>query len=510
MKESPLPGIDDLAAAAALWVEQQCTRFENAWKACQDGPPPVLEDHLAGAEEPVYTVLLRELLHLDLTYRGRRGADLGLAEYLRRFPGHKALLVEVFEAVAPSRPEPPPGAAGGAGPITLTVTHGPHRGQQFRLTGHDTFIVGRSRRAHLRLPEKDANKGWLISRLHFLVEANPPRCRVLDLGSRNGTHVNGTRVDASDLHDGDRIQAGRTVLHVAIPAEAEPAAPAPAPPPAASFPVVPGHEIVREIGRGAMGVVYLARDLARGDQVAVKTITPSARGKSADVERFLREARILCDLVHPHVVACRELGESQGRLYFVMEYVAGQDAAGLLKERGPLPAGLAVGLVCQLLQALDYTHARGKVHRDIKPANLLIAQGGTVKLADFGLARVYQESPLSGLTVTGMVGGTVAFMAPEQITDFRNARPPADLYATAATLYNLLTGCHVHDLPRGEMQKAFAIILHDDPIPVRARRPDLPAELAAVIHRGLRKEPGKRFASALDMHRALQPFATRA
>src|SRR5262249_39332353 len=144
---------------------------------------------------------------------------------------------------------------------------------------------------------------------------------------------------------------------------------------------------------------------------------------------------------HPNIVAFQEMGESEGRLYFAMDYVRGTDAAALLKEHGPLPVARAVGLVRQMLRALDYAHAKQFVHRDIKPANLLVAGAGgqeTARLADFGLARVYQASQLSGLTMTGDIGGTVAFMAPEQITNYREAKPPVDQYAAAASLYNLL------------------------------------------------------------------------
>src|SRR5262249_40419878 len=147
----------------------------------------------------------------------------------------------------------------------------------------------------------------------------------------------------------------------------------------------------------------------------------------------------------------REMGESNGQLYFAMDYVPGTDAGRLLKAHGPLPAGRAVALVCQLLEALEYAHAKGYVHRDIKPANLLVTEIGgreVAKLADFGLARVYQTSRLSGLTMMGDRGGTIAFVAPEQLTHFRDAKPAVDQYSAGATLYNLLTQRFVYDLPK--------------------------------------------------------------
>jgi serine/threonine protein kinase len=273
---------------------------------------------------------------------------------------------------------------------------------------------------------------------------------------------------------------------------------------------IAGYRIIKKLGHGGMGVVQLALREADNSLVALKTIIPAVAGSQTKVERFLREADILRDLQHPNIVAFREMSESNGQLYFAMDYVPGTDAAHLLKQNsGPLEARRAVALICQLLDALDYAHSKGFVHRDIKPANLMVAllKGKeTLKLADFGLARVYQASELSGLTMTGDMGGTLAFMAPEQITHFREAKPPADLYATAATLYNLITDKFVHDLPRAAEQRLL-MILTEEAVPIQSRRPDIPDGLAAVIHRALSKETEMRFPDARTMRKMLTPFA---
>jgi serine/threonine-protein kinase len=465
--------------------------------------------------------------------------------------------------------------------VLIAVVAGPHQGQVFAFNGHDMFLVGRSKNAHFRLPKEDE----YFSRLHFMVEVNPPCCRLMDMGSTNGTYVNGQRVALADLKDGDLIQGGQTVLRVSIEdtdsevvTRALPGSPAVVAPPVAAPPAgveepgeqdfpepaqavpagtplaetlppfalgpltatcavctqpapeaVPGelalcltcHEgigrlpqnfpgfwLVRVLGKGGMGMVYLAWRLADRAVVALKTIRPAVEAGRPVVERFLREARILEELDHPYIVAFRSSGQSGGLLYFVMDYVPGDDAATLLARDGPWPIPRAVARVCQLLEALQYAHDRGFVHRDIKPANLLITEEAgqeVVKVVDFGLARTYQASKLSGLTMAGATGGTVPFMAPEQITSFREARPPVDQYAAAATLYNLLTGQFIHDFPAANHLRLLRI-LQEDPVPLRMRRPEVPEALATIIHRALAREPERRFAGVEQFRQALVPF----
>jgi serine/threonine-protein kinase len=435
--------------------------------------------------------------------------------------------------------------------LHLQVTAGPHKGREFSFAGHDTFLVGRSKRAHFQLSVKDK----FFSRVHFLVEVNPPRCRLIDMGSRNGTIVNGQRVESADLKDGDQIQAGHTIMRLRVeggsandeaptllpedpgtvefvPTLAPWSEPSPGGCPscgaalnAAQGPSlcpaclelsrdqpqsIPGYQLVRHLGRGGMGIVWLAVPTAGGAPVAIKTITPAVAGGRSQLERFLREARILQQLDHPNIVAFRDMGQAAGQAFFAMDYVPGTDAALLLRQEGPLPVRRAVGLVCQLLLALEYAHAKGFVHRDIKPANLLVmTEHGSdrVKLADFGLARVYQASELSGLTLQGDVGGTMAFMAPEQISRFRESKPGVDQYAAAATLYTLLTGQPIYDLPR-RVQERILMVLHEDPIPLRKRRADLPAELAEIVHRALAREPQDRFPDVKAMRHALLAIRT--
>ncbi len=561
-----------LPSAVRSQVEEIVERFEDAW---QEAPRPDLVNYLpAGAARQAVLV---ELVHVDLECRLKAGDAARVEHYLQRFPELAADAAVVLDLVAAEytfrrRREPGlkldeflrrfPSCAEELGKrfgetsalrVTITVIAGPHQGKVFEFEGHDTFLVGRSKQAHFRLPQKDE----YFSRVHFVVEVNPPHCRLMDMGSTNGTYVNNQRVGVADLRDGDLIQGGQTVLRVSVASAAgvEPTVP-PAPaltveslpptPPAAGVcpscgaPVeadaagaaplcvvctaaaqkqpqeIPGYRIVRELGRGGMGVVYLAVHQAGGHVVALKTIRPLVEVKKTEVERFLREANILRQLSHPHIVTFRDMGEAKGRLFFAMDYVKGTDASRLIKQQGTLPVPRAVTMVCQMLEALAYAHGSGIVHRDIKPANLLITDCGLgfadstpqaemALLADFGLARTYQASQLSGLTMMGQMGGTVAYMPPEQITHFRQAKPPVDQYAAAATLYYLLTARHLFDFPR-EQTKQLMLILQEEPIPLRTRRPDVPEGLAQAVHRALAKDAAKRFADAEALRQALLPW----
>jgi serine/threonine-protein kinase len=435
--------------------------------------------------------------------------------------------------------------------VELAVTAGPHAGRSFRFAEHATFIVGRSSQAHFSLPEKDPH----VSRLHLLVEVNPPLCRLRNMSAVNGTAVNGARVAEADLRDGDRITIGVTELTVRLPAPAAgdtvptvalPAAghsdgPSADPfrpptfradgPPSGSFAVAPhaapsrtrvtpapgneplrieGYQLGRVLGSGGMGVVYAAVHADSREAVAVKTILPRASVDPAALAKFAREIDVLRRLDHPGVVRFRDSGVANGTVWFAMEFVPGTDAQAAARVAHPLGVGRAVGWVVQALEALAHAHGRGFVHRDVKPSNLLVAPTPdgreVVKLADFGLARAYEASPLSGLTLTGAAGGTPPFMPPEQVLDMRSVKPPADQYAASATLYRLLTGRHVYP-PCATVEELLARILQTDPDPIAAHRPDLPAGLAAAVHRALAREPADRFPDCRAFAAALRPFA---
>jgi serine/threonine-protein kinase len=190
-----------------------------------------------------------------------------------------------------------------------------------------------------------------------------------------------------------------------------------------------------------------------------------------------------------------------------MEYVAGKNGSALVKTEGPLVPERVVRLGCQLLDGVAHAHLQGIVHRDIKPSNLLVtgpAGDETLKLADFGLARAYGESAMSGLTVVGTAAGTPGYIPPEQVSNFHAARPSADQYSAAATLYYLLTGRPVYETEGGAVEGLLRV-MNSEPLPLRQppEGPPLPRRLREVICRALARDPRQRFPDVLVMREAL-------
>ena len=287
------------------------------------------------------------------------------------------------------------------------------------------------------------------------------------------------------------------------------------PPPATAAddrpPAPPGYEIVRELGRGGMGVVYLARNLALGQEVALKVLLVGGHASAADRDRFLAEATTMGRLQHPGVVPVHQVGEYDGRLFMAMKYVPGGTLAQKLAGT-PLPPREAAAAVAALARAVDYAHREGVVHRDIKPGNVLVGKYGEVQLTDFGLAR--RAGSDSNLTATGAVLGSPSYMAPEQAAgDAKRVGPAADTYGLGAVLYECLTG-------RPPFRAATAIetitqVLNADPAPPRVVVPGLPRDLETITLKCLQKDPARRYASAAaladDLGRFLdgRPIAAR-
>jgi len=403
------------------------------------------------------------------------------------------------------------------GTVRLVVTAGPIRGQRFDFAGHDTFLFGRAPDCHARLDASDAS----ASRHHFLLEVNPPLARLRDLGSLNGTRVNGIRHGGRrsgespqeaaarggpevDLHHGDEIRVGATVIRVEMEASVSPLEALAQRVDAAEGPgeTIGPYQLERLLGKGGMGAVYLARRRDGGPPVALKVMLPKMVVDEAAQETFIREIEVTRALRHPNVVSLLDFGRYEGRFYFALEYCPGGSAEALrvrLGGRVPLPSTLRIAV--DALEGLAAAHESGFVHRDLKPDNVLLGEDGAARLADFGLAKSFQQAGLSGLTATGAVGGTFPFMAREQLTSYREARPTTDVWSMAATLYFLLTGQYARDFGNGD---PIATILRGGIVPLRQRDASLPEDLAAVIDRALDDEPARRFPTAREFGSALK------
>jgi YVTN family beta-propeller protein len=268
-----------------------------------------------------------------------------------------------------------------------------------------------------------------------------------------------------------------------------------------------GYQIQALLGRGGMGLVYLAEQLGLRRPVALKLLLDPATASQGFRERFLRESELAAAIDHPNVLPVYDAGETDGVLWIAMGYVDGIDLAALLDRDGPLAPEQALAIAGQVAGALDAAHARGLVHRDVKPANILLAmEGGAVThayLADFGLTK--RIGGARGLTVSGQVLGTIDYIAPEQVeggpVDGR-----ADQYSLGCVLFECLTGT----VPfRGDSELAVLWAQVNDPPPrIRDHRPDLPAALDDAIGRALAKAPGDRYPSCAAMVAAAQAALT--
>lgn len=428
--------------------------------------------------------------------------------------------------------------------VTLRVVAGPQTGRVFTFEQHDTFLIGRSEDSHFCLPQDR-----FFSRHHCILEIAPPQIFLRDLGSTNGTFVNGIRVETAHLKSGDRIQGGETVLQVeirtesvnqfsSVPLSMQATTPsiitveclncgllaeAEASRPDAKLTYlcddcrvklrqnpqpIPNFQMIRILGQGGMGSVMLARADRDGRAVAIKTLLPEVAVSEQSLKRFMREIEVSASLKHPNIVGYIEHGTHNGIVYLVTEYITGLDASKVAKQYGgKLHYQIVVKIIEQTLAALDFAHQQGFVHRDVKEQNILI-EGNfpnvVAKITDFGLAKSYKQTGMSGVTMVGDVAGTIAYMPPEQVRDFKEVRPPSDIYATGMTAYSLLTGAHALDItPKAGISETVKAIFEKPIVPILQRTNEVPPNVAYVIERALVKEVENRWRTAGEMRQAL-------
>jgi serine/threonine-protein kinase len=378
---------------------------------------------------------------------------------------------------------------------------------------------------------------------------NPPHSYLRDLGSTNGTFLNGHRVQDAFLKNGDRIQCGETILTVEVTTESNnlsettqdagvPARPvlvmvecvncgrreqaqASSPDEHLTFlcedcrielkrspQSIPGYDTVKLLGRGGMGCVMLGREQSTGRAVAIKTLLPEFAVSDKAMRRFMREIDVAATLKHKNIVEFIDRGTHNGVIYLVTEFVEGSDAQKLAEEKGgKLSYEDGISIIAQSLDALACAHDQGYIHRDFKDQNILVS-GRTpnlvAKLTDFGLAKSFTQSGMSGVTMAGEMAGTLAYMPPEQLRNFRDVKPQSDIYAVGMTAYSLLTGFLALDLSKnGSVNDTIRAIFEQTAIPLRQRASHIPQAVCEIIDRALAKDPAQRWQSAGAMRNAL-------
>ncbi|QWR76724.1 FHA domain-containing serine/threonine-protein kinase [Candidatus Magnetomonas plexicatena] len=486
--------------------------------------------------------------------------------------------------------------------VTLDVTAGPNTGERFIFTESDTFLVGRSRKAHLRLNKKD---DLFISRTHFILEIRRNICYITDINSTNGTLVNDKRIDRAELHDDDEITIGNTKILVHIDQddtqryhyvfcsackenvdhEVDESVPqnerefmaytcrscraleeerkvskkhtdshkhytcvscntdmtdaanydgraaefedsiylctncewkwrTKTP----TFEAGDAYVVLSIIGRGAMGTVYKVVEVNTRRVYALKRVNIDGKKNSSGLKLFAREMEIQSRLNHKNLIKYLDRGEAGNMPFLVSEFMPGGDLGKLIKMtlKGPLPPQYACKIIIQVLNGLQFIHLNGYVHRDLKPSNFLLNRaytdtGLTIKITDYGLAKSYEEAgnSLYDFTQTGTFGGSLMFLSPEQITNYKFVKPPSDIYSVGVSLYYMLTAKYTVKYPPESSRSGkkwrhpLDMVLEDAPIPILERNKDLPDALAAVVDKSVTKDEYKRFQSASEFREAL-------
>lgn len=451
----------ELSAELQGRIDELCDRFEEA---CKSGATPVIEHVLPSALNPAERLaVLRELVPLDIAYRQRVGEVIFAADYLRRFPElHGAWLDGLLGAqteVAEIEPEPTSGKQ--------TAIFEPPPVEQFlRTVAESLLLTDEELRTTLEIIPNDEQQDSMA-----LARALVRREKL-------------TKFQAQMLLRGKPKGL-----------------------------VLGDYVVLDLLGRGGMGAVYRARHRRMERIVALKVLPPSLGRDRQLSERFRREVKAAARLAHRNVVAAFDAGEQHGILYLVMEFVAGQNLAALVKSRGAMSVAEAVDVIQQAAAGLAYAHEQGVIHRDIKPANLMLVagrEGGGVKVLDMGLARFGAEAPIdsnaaTGLTRSGMLIGTAEYMAPEQAINVRQADLRADIYSLGATLYFLLTGRHMFS---GSSFLEIVMAHQMMPVPsLRDRRADVPRELDLLFQRMVAKQPQSRPNSMAEIVAELNEIA---
>ncbi|MFV1958087.1 MAG: protein kinase [Planctomycetota bacterium] len=406
--------------------------------------------------------------------------------------------------------------------IRVRIEHGQDAGRTWRFSHPGVYVIGRHPKTSMRV--LDMKVSHEHARLRILGEGASARATLRDVGSRHGTLLNGQPLqkEPKPLKPGDEIRLGLSILRVlsdgkadvepepvAEGATAEAASPeddaaGTCPkkrrkfaPDALVGKEIGGYRVLEKIGQGGMGSVYTAEQISLNREVALKVLSEKFTSDRAFVDQFVNEARSAAALNHPNVVQVYDVGREDGRYYFSMEYVSGGSLEERLAEDGPVDWRQGLNWMIDAANALIFAQKREILHRDVKPDNLMLAENGSAKLCDLGLAK---KAANEDMLAAGIIG-TPAFISPEAIRRRKDIDVRSDLYSLGCTFYRLLTGKNPYP---GKTVKDILIGHLRSPVPrVSAKVKDLPPDLDDAIFKLMAKEPADRFQTPQELLHAL-------
>ncbi|MBA2480043.1 MAG: protein kinase [Planctomycetes bacterium] len=358
----------------------------------------------------------------------------------------------------------------------LVCQSGPTAGHEYPLT-KDVTILGRQSACDVQIHDT------MSSRAHCQVRRDGKLFSLVDLGSRNGTLLNGKKVSERQLSFGDRIAVGHAeYLFVKEAGDVE------------LKDLLSKYEILEKIGEGGMGIVYKANQRSMARVVALKILSPKYISKPKFVDQFTREARAAGSLNHPNIIQVHDVGTENEIHYFSMEFVDGPTCMQVLKQQGPFPVNDALEIIRQTAKALEYAHAHRLIHQDIKPDNIMVGPNNIVKLADLGISKTFDE--VEADEAVKKVMGTPHYMAPEAALG-KKIDQRVDLYSLGATAYHLLTG----KTPFSGSSPTEVLKHHVmDPLPpISEHNASVPDNVVALIERMMAKKPEDRYQSATEV-----------
>jgi len=358
----------------------------------------------------------------------------------------------------------------------LVCQTGPKAGHEYPLT-KDLTIMGRQSSCDVQILDN------MSSRAHCQIRRDGKLFSLVDLGSRNGTHLNDKKVSERQLVFGDRIRIGEAEYKlVKEPGDVE------------LKDLLSKYEVQEKIGEGGMGIVFKANQKSMNRTVALKILSPKYSAKQRFVDQFIKEARAAGALNHPNIIQVHEVGTENDIHYFSMEYVEGATCMQVLRDQGPFKIGEALEVIRQTAKALEYAHSQRLIHQDIKPDNIMIGPNNQVKLADLGISKTFDE--VESEEGPKRVMGTPHYMAPEAALG-KKIDHRVDIYALGATLYHLLTGKTPYNgTSATEVLKAHVM----DPLPaIEDLNPDVPPDVCALVERLVAKKADDRYQTAAEI-----------